>query len=71
MSKAVRNRVIGGVVAAAALIALWVIAPEIYTGAVSDWDTFLRVVALMAGLGVWTVLVWCRTFTVEVADATF
>ena len=53
MSKTVRNRVIGAAVAAAVLIALWVIAPEIYTGAVSDWDTFLRVVALMAGLGVW------------------
>ena len=53
MSKPGVGRILSIAVGIALLVGLWIAAPEIFTGTVSDLDTFLRVAALVVGLGLW------------------
>lgn len=49
-----RPSVVGAVLGA---IGLWFVAPEIYTGTFSDLGTFLTVLTLAAGVGLWVLLI--------------
>ncbi len=50
-----RSRLLALVAIVAAAVGLWVVAPEVYTGTVSSWATFLRVLLLVAALVAWVV----------------
>jgi 4-amino-4-deoxy-L-arabinose transferase-like glycosyltransferase len=48
---------LGPILAVIVAVALWLVAPEIYTGTFSDVGTFLTVLALGAAVALWVVLV--------------